>query len=286
MHRREVGLARRSHSVGMLGVRNFSFRELSQLMDSYDPFLTIQAFSMCSESFLGLVQLELMLHAKLLKPTLKHIQKLLYLQDLRFWCSYYNQAEVNEETILLPHLERLSVTTPTQLHSFEAPNLTFLQCNQAGTFSKDTSPFPLVYSQILDGIQMLNWPQIFSYIWNTRHKFTNLHKVIFRGDTINDTSHFFMQGLLLGNLDCPQLEIMELRAYPEWSLLFRFLLARNFSPSPIRPIRALLLPSIPPPSLLSPLKQLLSGKYPRFVPDFNPSWNSMAAASLDPAMFV
>jgi hypothetical protein len=95
------------------------------------------------------------------------------------------------------------------------------------------------------------------------HKFNALRKLQVGGRNVRSSG--FLVGLIIEPHYCPALVEMELLFIPEWDLLFLMLERRNYLlPSQdIAEIKTLTLPSPIPLALLSPLIDILSGRFTR-----------------------
>jgi hypothetical protein len=81
-------------------------------------------------------------------------------------------------------------------------------------------------------------------------------------DYLDSTSNLLMS-LILNPMACPLLAEIELEDVPEWDLLFIMLERRNYIPisQGVARIETLILPSPIPPILLSPLTEILAGRF-------------------------
>ncbi|KAG8836342.1 hypothetical protein FRC17_005628 [Serendipita sp. 399] len=191
-------------------------------------------------------------------------------------------APVAKRVVVLPSIEDLSLSNQGLLALAEFPNVMQLVVATKGEAMDILPPLkaprlrklslhsklaPMLRQDMVPDLQNLTWIDPGGGCASVVRHLHSLTTLKFDHSSPRKECNDLCELILRYPYSCRSLKALEMRAYPEWDILFHMLLRRNFlGEQGIAPIATLKLPGYPGISLLEPLTELLDGIYPKHIP--------------------
>lgn len=182
----------------------------------------------------------------------------------------------------LPYLEEIVLSTEALLSYINIPNAldVYIALGEASSTIATPLEAPRLRALSLNAtlasmIECNSYPDLISLTWidpaggcaSIAKTFRTLTKICFDYASPRKECNDFCELLLRYPYSCPKLETIEMRAFPEWDIVFHMLRRRNFLPGQgVSRISTVRLPGFPGLSLLEPLTELLGGRFPNPMP--------------------
>jgi hypothetical protein len=179
---------------------------------------------------------------------------------------------LSSETLLLhlyiPNaLEIYVATTSEKATQTQLPSDFRLEAPKLRTLSLHADHRRIIHSKIYPELKHLTWIDPRDGCAIIAKSFNSLTKISFDSTSPRKECNDFCEMIMRFPASCPALETIEMRAYPEWDLLFFMLIRRNIDrPKDRSEISTLKLPGYPGVSLLVPITELLGGRFPKTMP--------------------
>ncbi|KAG8823893.1 hypothetical protein FRC19_002952 [Serendipita sp. 401] len=191
-------------------------------------------------------------------------------------------ASIKNRGMVLPSVEDLSLSNQELLAFVEFPNVTELYIATKSEFTDSIPPLNTprlrklsLHSRLASMLRQDTPQDLHSLTWidpgggcaSVSRHLNSLVVLKFDHASPRRECNDLCELILRYPYSCRSLTTVEMRAYPEWDILFHMLLRRNFlTGQGVARITTLKLPGYPGISLLEPLAELLSGRFPRNLP--------------------
>ncbi|KAG8838727.1 hypothetical protein FRC20_006240 [Serendipita sp. 405] len=191
-------------------------------------------------------------------------------------------ASIENQGMVLPSVEDLSLSNQELLAFVEFPNVTELYIATKSEFTDSIPPLNTprlrklsLHSRLASMLRQDAPQDLHSLTWidpgggcaSVSRHLNSLVVLKFDHASPRRECNDLCELILRYPYSCRSLTTVEMRAYPEWDILFHMLLRRNFlTGQGVARITTLKLPGYPGISLLEPLAELLAGRFPRNLP--------------------